>query len=71
VNQSGIAAEAAATKSGGGQYADVSDLFCTARCPVIVGNTLVYMDVSHLTLQFSRQLAPAIGALVDRELAHG
>jgi peptidoglycan/LPS O-acetylase OafA/YrhL len=71
VNQSGIAAEAAATKSGGGQYADLSDLFCTARCPVIVGNTLVYMDVSHLTLQFSRQLAPAIGALVDRELAHG
>ena len=35
------AAEAAATTAGGGQYADLSDLFCTAeRCPVIVGNTL-------------------------------
>ena len=62
VNQSGIAAEAAATKAGGGQYADLTDLFCTAdRCPVIVGNTLVYMDVSHLTFEYSRLLAPVIG----------
>ena len=45
VNQAGIAAESAATKAGGGQYADLTDLFCTAdRCPVIVGNTLVYFD---------------------------
>ena len=72
VNESGIAAEAAATKAGGGQYADLTDLFCTAeRCPVIVGNTLVYLDVSHLTLEYSRLLAPAIGALADRALAHG
>ncbi len=50
VNESGIAAESAATKAGGGQYADLTDLFCTAdRCPVIVGNTLVYVDESHLT----------------------
>ena len=55
VNQSGIAAEAAATKAGGGQYADLTDLFCTAdRCPVIVGNTLVYLDENHLTLEYSR-----------------
>ncbi|EUA43777.1 putative acyltransferase 3 [Mycobacterium xenopi 3993] len=34
VNDSGIAAEAAATKAAGGHYADVTDLFCTAkRCP--------------------------------------
>jgi peptidoglycan/LPS O-acetylase OafA/YrhL len=72
VNVAGIAAEAAAVKTGGGHYADLTDLFCTAeRCPVIVGNTLVYLDVSHLTLQYSRILAPAIGALVDRALAHG
>ena len=45
MNESGIAAESAATKAGGGQYADVTELFCTAeRCPVIVGNTLVYFD---------------------------
>ena len=45
VNEPGIAAESAATKAGGGQYADLTELFCTAdRCPVIVGNTLVYLD---------------------------
>ncbi|EHB49694.1 acyltransferase 3 [Mycolicibacterium rhodesiae JS60] len=72
VNESGIAAEAAATKAGGGQYVDLTDLFCTAeRCPVIVGDTLVYLDENHITLEYSRALAPAIGALTDRALARG
>jgi len=71
VNQAGIAAESAVTAAAGGQYADLTDLFCTAdRCPVIVGNTLVYIDWSHLTLQYSQLLAPAIGALADRALAN-
>jgi hypothetical protein len=72
VNQPGITAESAATKAGGGRYADLTELFCTAdRCPVIVGNTLVYFDWEHLTLEYSRLLAPVIGALADRALAHG
>ena len=72
VNESGIAAESAATHAGGGQYADLTDLFCTTdRCPVIVGNTLVYFDWSHLTLEYSRLLAPVLEALADRALAHG
>jgi len=72
VNESGIAAESAATDAAGGQYADVTGLFCTAdRCPVIVGNTLVYNDSNHLTMQYSRLLAPVIGALADRALAGG
>jgi hypothetical protein len=72
LNQPGIAAESAATKAGGGQYADVAELFCTAdRCPVIVGNTLVYLDQYHLTLEYSRLLAPVIGALADRALGRG
>ena len=72
LNHVGIAAESAATTASGGQYADVTDLFCTTdRCPVIVGNTLVYVDESHLTFEYSRLLAPAIGALADRALAHG
>jgi hypothetical protein len=71
VNQPGIAAESAATHAGGGQYADPTELFCTSeRCPVIVGNTLVYLDENHLTLEYSRLLAPAVGALADRALAH-
>ena len=70
VNQSGIAAESAATTTGGGQYADLTDLFCaTDRCPVIVGNTLVYVDASHLTFEYSRLLAPVMAALSDRALA--
>jgi hypothetical protein len=70
VNESGIAAESAATKAGGGQYVDVTDLFCSAeRCPVIVGDTLVYFDWAHVTFEYSRLLAPVIAALADRELA--
>ena len=72
VNEPGIAAETAATKAGGGQYADLTALFCTAdRCPVIVGNTLVYFDRPHLTVEYSRLLAPVIGALADRTLVGG
>jgi peptidoglycan/LPS O-acetylase OafA/YrhL len=71
VNESGIAAESAATTAGGGQYADLTELYCTAElCPPIVGNTLAYMDETHTTLEYSLQLAPVMGALVDRALAH-
>jgi peptidoglycan/LPS O-acetylase OafA/YrhL len=71
VNRPGIANELSATKAGGGQYVDITDLFCTAdRCPVIVGNSLVYLDDVHLSLQYSRLLAPVMGALADRALAH-
>lgn len=66
----GIAAEAAATTAGGGEYADLSDLFCTSdRCPVVVGNDLVFRDDNHLTIEHARALAPVVGALADRALA--
>lgn len=72
VNAPGIAAEGAATKAGGGRYADLTDLFCaTIRCPAIVGNTLLYGDEFHLTPEYARVLAPAIGALTDRALVSG
>lgn len=72
VNEAGIRAEAAATEAGGGRYVDVSDLFCTAdRCPAIVGNAQVYFDVSHLTVEFSRSMAPVMGALAARSLGEG
>jgi peptidoglycan/LPS O-acetylase OafA/YrhL len=71
VNEAGIRAESAATQAGGGQYADLTGLFCTANvCPVIVGNTLVYLDNSHLTSEYARLLAPVIGALAGRALIH-
>lgn len=72
VNEGGIAAEAAATKAGGGHYVDITELFCTAvRCPGMVGNTLVYFDRNHLTFEYSRLLAPVLGILADRALAGG
>lgn len=72
VDESGITDESAATKAGGGQYADVTELFCTAdRCPVIVANTLVYPDEDHLTAEYARVLAPVIGLLADRVLFRG
>jgi peptidoglycan/LPS O-acetylase OafA/YrhL len=72
VNGAGIAAEQAATVAGGGQYADLTALFCTAeRCPVIIGNHLVYRDDNHVTIEYAQTLAPVIGALADRALARG
>ncbi|MFM1724614.1 acyltransferase family protein [Rhodococcus sp. PAM 2766] len=72
MNPSGIAAEAAATASGGGRYADLTELFCTAeRCPVIVGRDLVFRDDNHLTVEHAEALSPVIGALTDRVLAGG
>jgi peptidoglycan/LPS O-acetylase OafA/YrhL len=72
VNDAGIAAEKAATAASGGHYADLTPLFCTAeRCPVIVGNDLVYRDDNHLTIAYAKTLAPVIGALADQALAAG
>ena len=69
VHGPGIAAEAAVVTAAGAYYADITDLVCSAqRCPVIVGNTMVYFDAGHLTREYSELLAPAMGALADRAL---
>jgi hypothetical protein len=72
VNGAGVAAEQTATTAGGGQYADLTPLFCTAeRCPVIIGNELVYRDDNHMTIEYAQTLGPVLGALADRALAPG
>ncbi len=72
VDDAGIAAEQAAATAGGGQYADLTSLFCTAaRCPLIIGDNLVYRDDNHLTVSYARTLGPVIAALADRALANG
>ena len=72
VNPDGIGAEHAATTAGGGHYADLTDLFCTRdRCPMIVGNTLVFRDDNHVTTEYAQLLAPVMGALADRALKGG
>jgi hypothetical protein len=70
VNDAGIATEMAATTAAGGQYADLTTLFCTAgRCPVIVGNNLVYRDDNHVTIEYAQALEPVLGVIADRALA--
>ncbi len=40
------------------------DWFCTERkCPVVVGNMLVYRDASHVSTPYSAYLAPAVAPL--------
>ena len=47
-----------------------SDWLCTdTACPVIVGNTLMYRDDSHITATASRLLAPYLEATVRAVLA--
>jgi peptidoglycan/LPS O-acetylase OafA/YrhL len=70
VEESGVTAEEAATTAAGGQYAPVTDLFCTAAtCPVVVGNQLVFRDDNHISIDYAQFLAPALAALVDRAVA--
>ncbi|MGV0810803.1 acyltransferase family protein [Mycolicibacterium boenickei] len=70
LNDSGIAAEAAAVQAGGGQYARLDQYFCTdRRCPVIVGNTLVFRDDNHITAEYAQLLAPVLARLTESALA--
>ncbi|WP_197496568.1 SGNH/GDSL hydrolase family protein, partial [Mycobacterium sp. 1274761.0] len=70
LNDKGVATEAAATAAGGGQYAALSELFCTPeRCPVIVGNTLVYRDDNHVTTEYAKVVAPVLTDMIEGSLA--
>jgi peptidoglycan/LPS O-acetylase OafA/YrhL len=72
VDAQGVAAEDAATRAGGGRYADLADLFCTAdRCPLIVGNDLVYRDDNHITVEYATVLAPVMAAEIESALPGG
>lgn len=70
VNDTGIAAETAAVQAGGGQYARLDPYFCTdRRCPVIVGNTLVFRDDNHITAEYAQLLSPVLASLTESALA--
>ncbi|MGV0743647.1 acyltransferase family protein [Mycolicibacterium sp. XJ870] len=70
MNDNGIAAETAAVQAGGGQYVNLSEFFCTdQRCPVIVGNTLVFFDDNHITAEYARLMSPILGELARSALA--
>jgi hypothetical protein len=66
VDAAGIAAERAATLAAGGDYIDLTPVFCAgARCPVVVDGTLVYLDNDHLTASYVRFLTPVLSAVLD------
>lgn len=68
----GIAMESSVVRANGGHYANTVDLFCSGgQCPAIVGNTMVYYDVGHLSSAYSRALGPVVGTLIDRAIATG
>ena len=70
LNANGIAAEVQATGAGGGQYADLSAMFCTtAVCPVLVGSDLVFRDDNHLTVSYAEALAPVLGVITEQALS--
>lgn len=70
LNANGIAAEAQAVGDSGGQYADISDWFCTAEvCPVVIGEDLVFRDDNHLTVSYARALAPALEIVAEQAMA--
>lgn len=52
-----------AAAQAGAQYVAVEDLVCgPERCPVVVGDLLVYRDNSHLSTPYVRWVAPALAA---------
>lgn len=70
INESRHAANLEAATANGAQVLDVSNWLCaTERCPVIVGNILVYRDSNHLTTKYAELLTPlindAVGPYVD------
>lgn len=70
LNDKGIAAEVAAVQAGGGQYARLDQYFCTdRRCPVIIGNTLVFRDDNHITAEYAQLLSPVMAHLAESALA--
>jgi hypothetical protein len=70
LNSDGIRAEAQATGAGGGQYADLSGMFCTAQvCPVVVGRELVFRDDNHLTVTYAEALAPVLSVIAEQAMA--
>ena len=66
INDSRHATNVAAATDNAAQVLDVSNWLCASdRCPVIVGNVLVYRDSNHITTKFAEVLAPLIDAAVS------
>ena len=53
----------------GATYVDTTDWLCTdARCPMIIGDILLYRDATHLTTVASDWFRPLLEASLDDRL---
>ena len=58
---------APALRKAGVRFVDPVEWFCSkTRCGAVVGNVLVYRNDSHMTVPYSRWLAPALWSAVQR-----
>ena len=65
IRDSRLSTNIAAARDNGAEVLDVSNWLCaTERCPVIVGNILVWRDSNHITTRFADWLVPLIDAAV-------
>jgi len=55
---------AAAARQTGIKVVDPTPWFCVKRCPIVVGNLLVFKDNSHMTPAYVRAIEPVIGRAV-------
>jgi hypothetical protein len=50
-------------REGGGTYRTLKDRICPYQpCPLVQGNVLIYKDQGHLTVTFTKRLAPSLRA---------
>jgi peptidoglycan/LPS O-acetylase OafA/YrhL len=55
---------------GGGAYLDTFDLVCpTERCPVILGDTLIYALGDHISKRYATVVSEPLGAAIEELLA--
>jgi len=65
VNTSRIQLENELAAGHDASFVDVSDWVCgTSKCPVIIGNIVMYRDNNHLSATMSEYLAPFVAAVV-------
>jgi peptidoglycan/LPS O-acetylase OafA/YrhL len=61
-NRRELVAEAA--RATGIKVVDPTPWFCAETCPIVIGNTLVFKDNSHMTLAYARAIEPVIDGAV-------
>lgn len=59
-----VSIEKKAVKQSGGEYVDLSSVYCTTTCAPYISDTLVYRDKHHLTASFTEQMAEPLAQLM-------